>query len=79
VTQELFNEVGAALYGPRWQAGDFADDLGVSVRNVRRWMAGTAPIPEGVVSEIYLLCFNAHAELAGLVEKIGAMVQHHPE
>lgn len=51
---DLLREAGEALYGPRWQS-DLARDLGVSDRTVRRWIAGTFDVPDGVWTQIRAL------------------------
>lgn len=40
----LLSDCGTALYGQRWQS-ELARDLGVSDRTVRRWAAGSHPVP----------------------------------
>ena len=55
MTPVLLHNVGAALYGPRWQS-ELARALGVSDRTVRRWAAGTHPIPAGLYLELLRLC-----------------------
>jgi len=45
---------GRALYGDRWQS-PLARDLGVSDRTVRRWGAGTSPVPRGVYADLLRL------------------------
>src|SRR5271169_6774109 len=52
----LLRQVGEALYGAQWQA-DLSRDIGVSDRSVRRWLAGTDAVPEGVWRDIHI-----HAE-----------------
>lgn len=41
---QLLHDVGAALYGPRWQS-ELAAALGVSVRTVQRWASGKNAVP----------------------------------
>lgn len=43
-SRQLLALVGRALHGERWQSG-LARSLGVSGRQVRRWVAGDAPLP----------------------------------
>lgn len=61
--------IGAILYGDRWQT-DLARALGVADRTVRRWAAGTHPIPEGLKADLLKLLAQRSAEvgraLAGL-------------
>jgi hypothetical protein len=44
---ELLNRVASVLYGIRWHAA-LADDVGVSVRQVQRWLAQLRPIPRDI-------------------------------
>jgi hypothetical protein len=41
---EFLDRVASVLYGTRWHAA-LADDVGVSVRQVQRWLARQRPIP----------------------------------
>ena len=47
-------QVGAVLYGARWQSA-LARDLGVSDRTVRRWVAGTSPVPHPIAGKLAVL------------------------
>lgn len=69
MTPEILQEISAALYGPHWQAIDLANDLEVSDRSVRRWIAGSAPVPEGVVEDLHRLCMEQKDELESLIER----------
>jgi hypothetical protein len=44
---EFLNRVASVLYGARWHAA-LADDVGVSVRQVQRWLAKLRPIPRDI-------------------------------
>jgi hypothetical protein len=44
---ELLDRVARVLYGARWHAA-LADDVGVSVRQVQRWLAQLRPIPRDI-------------------------------
>lgn len=55
MTPERLIEIGILLYGPHWQQ-PLGVALRVSRRNILRWAAGTAPIPEGVAGELIDLC-----------------------
>jgi hypothetical protein len=46
-TKVLLRDIGVALYGIGWEA-EMARRRGVDVRIVRRWYAGTSPIPKNV-------------------------------
>lgn len=62
---ELLVQCGEALYGPLWQSA-LARDLQVSDRTVRRWIAGTTPVPAGVYSDLLRLIQERTAALAHL-------------
>ena len=49
----LLRQIGEALYGAGWQS-DLSRDIGVSDRSVRRWLAGTDAVPEGVWRDIHI-------------------------
>lgn len=67
----LLQEVGEALYGARWQT-ELARELGIADRTMRRFVAGTHPVPPG----IYLTLLNVVEErsktLADLVGPLKA-------
>lgn len=50
----LLRRIGAALYGEPFQSR-LADELEVSPRTMRRWLAGDMPVPPGVGRELYRL------------------------
>ena len=53
--QKLLHEVGEALFGDFWQCA-LARELGIADRTMRRWVAGTSPIPEGIAPELGRIC-----------------------
>lgn len=42
---------GEALFGPRWKS-ELARALGVTDRTMRRWDAGTHPIPDTLAADL---------------------------
>ena len=66
MTPALLSQVGAALYGPRWQA-ELARALGVSDRSLRRWLSGDNPIPAGVWGDCSVLLIDRQREIADLL------------
>ena len=46
-TASLLNDVGTALYGPRWFS-PLAEALGVNNRSIRRWVTGECEPSQGV-------------------------------
>jgi len=69
VSSKLLRDVGAALYGPRWQS-DLARDLKVTDRTVRRWTDGSSDVPDGVYLELLSLCQERAAMLDDLIERL---------
>jgi len=59
---ELLRAVGAALCGSCWHQA-LAGMLGVSERNMRRWAAGTAPVPAGVWLELDAVLIGRNQDL----------------
>jgi len=66
----LLVEAGEALYGPQWQSA-LARDLGVSDRTVRRWVAGTTELPQGVYVDLLRLT----QERAQVLEDLAARLR----
>lgn len=50
----LLRQIGEEMFGPTWQA-DLSHAIAVSDRSMRRWAAGTDPVPEGVWRDIHLV------------------------
>lgn len=65
----LLAECGVALYGPRWQS-DLARDLGVSDRTMRRWVAGTHDVPQGLYTDLLRLTQERARVLDELTERL---------
>lgn len=66
-------EAGEALYGHQWQSA-LARDLGVADRTVRRWVAGTTPMPSGVYVDLLRMTQERAAALdalAGRLQELG--------
>lgn len=60
---------GRALYGDRWQS-PLARDLGVADRTMRRWVAGSHPVPEGIAADLLRLVQERRKDLGGLVKQL---------
>lgn len=69
MSSDLFQEVGEALYGVHWQTAA-AKSLGVTDRQVRRWVAGTTPIPAGVYRDLSHLLSERRESLLDLVGRV---------
>lgn len=63
MTPKQLATVGQALYGERWQTA-LAIALGITDRNMRRWVKGTHAIPDKV-----------RADLAIIVERHGRKLE----
>jgi len=73
---DLLRQVGQALYGERWMA-PLCVALGVSDRTLRRWLIASAPVPEGVWTDLaealgdgLVLLAEARLAVAGRVNAI---------
>ena len=66
----LLERAGAALCGPRWQT-ELALALGVGDRTMRRWVAGTSPLPAGLRGDLERLCRARRAALDDLLRAFG--------
>jgi hypothetical protein len=66
ITPEDLAAAGRALYGERWQTS-LAQDLHISDRTMRRWLAGDSPIPEHVESEVRAALTARFAEIGGMI------------
>jgi hypothetical protein len=69
---DLFRAAGVALHGQRWQS-DLARELGVAIRTVQRWDAGSHPIPDTIWLEMLDLLNGRAADITKLCRKIGRL------
>jgi hypothetical protein len=51
---DTLRHAGEALFGPLWQS-ELARELGIALRTLQRWAAGSYPIPAGIWLEIAAL------------------------
>jgi hypothetical protein len=65
----LLVEAGEALYGSRWQS-DMARGLGVSDRTVRRWVADSSAVPQGVYLDLLRITRERAAALDALAPRL---------
>lgn len=54
--------VGLRLFGPAWKA-ILAEELGVTPRTMRRWLANEFQIPEGVWTDMIAICEKRQKEI----------------
>ena len=66
---DLLLTCGETLHGPRWQS-DLARDLDIDDRTMRRWVAGTSPIPDGVSVDLMRLLLKRASAIDGLIETL---------
>lgn len=69
MSPDLLREIGEALYGERWQT-PLAQALGVAVRTMQRWAAGTQPIRESLRDDLRPLLTSRGATLIELSQRI---------
>lgn len=77
LSKELLKQIGENWYGEQWQA-PLARDLSVGERSMRRWAAGTDPIPQGVWRDILFQLearFNYATYYLGEVKSILGQVE----
>lgn len=65
----LLRRIGAALWGEPFQ-GRLADELEVSPRTVRRWLAGDMPIPTGVEVQLFFMIQDRLRELQEIADQM---------
>lgn len=65
----LLQECGEALYGPRWQT-DLANALGVSDRTMRRWAAEPGSVPRGIYTDLHRMALERAMALEALAERL---------
>lgn len=66
---DFLRGAGEALYGRRWQSS-LAEDLMVSDRTMRRWVAGTHPVPADVYGDLLHLMKSRLWEINIYVEAL---------
>jgi hypothetical protein len=67
--EQLLKRLGEFLYGEQWQA-PLARDLGVGERSMRRWAAGTDPIPNGVWRDLGFRLDSVDGDLQHLIGEV---------
>ena len=66
---DLFRAIGEALYGPLWQS-EFARQIGVNDRTMRRWATGAFGLPTGIFDTVLPLVADRQDELADLRSRL---------
>lgn len=60
MTSDELRAAGEALYGHQWQTA-MARDLGVAARSVRRWVAGSLPVPRPIELALHGMALERRA------------------
>ncbi len=66
MTPDELADIGRALYGERWQTA-LATDLKVADRTMRRWVAGDAPITDGIGRHVRNILVARIKDIGGMV------------
>lgn len=66
---DLLREAGEALYGPHWQS-PLARDLGMALRTMQRYAAGSRPVPPGLWPELYRLLSARATAIPALMRRM---------
>ena len=79
MSKELLKRVGEFLYGEQWQA-PLARDIRVGERSMRRWIAGTDEIPNGVWRDLGFQLEALDGDLQYLINEVmrtGGLIEVH--
>ena len=68
----MLKRAGEALYGNQWQT-PLAQALGVSDRTMRRWVSGTASIPDDVLADIEQVARQRVADIYAFMAEVTAI------
>ena len=69
LTPAMFSKVGEALFGPSWRL-PLAIALKNGERTVRRWQKPGAVIPDGVGSDLAVLCREHAGKLTKIADQL---------
>jgi hypothetical protein len=72
---QLFIKIAVLMFGGQWQSS-IASELGIGERTVRRFVAGTSPIPMGVWTDLRLRLFNKGVEVHRMHERLTGLLPH---
>jgi hypothetical protein len=72
---QLFIAIARLLHGSGWQAG-LAGDLGVADRTIRRWAAGSEPIPPGVWNDLTNRLYDRWVDIGRMRERLAGLLGH---
>ena len=69
MTPHRLNAIASLLYGPEWTV-QLAIALDVNERTMRRWRAGTSPIPESLAADLRRLVTERMGQLAAALREL---------
>jgi hypothetical protein len=69
LSNKLIADVGAALWGERWQT-ELSRALGISDRTVRNWVAGTSEPKQGVYMDLLRISEERAADLDEVITRV---------
>jgi hypothetical protein len=75
---KLFIAIAQLLYGTSWQAS-LHWDLGVADRTIRRWAAGSEPIPIGVWNDFKNRLYNRNVDVGRMHDRIVGLLGYDAE
>ena len=76
MTNQLLQDIGEQLYGPRWQTDLSRAD--VSDRTMRRWVSGEDSVPEGAWRDIYDQLGRRIAQLESTKQRLSGLLGARP-
>ncbi|KJC41495.1 hypothetical protein UP09_20615 [Bradyrhizobium sp. LTSP885] len=72
---QLFIKIAILMFGGQWQSS-LASELGINERTLRRFVAGTSPIPVGIWNELRRRLFNKGVEVQRMHERLTGLLPH---
>ena len=76
--ERLLSDAGVAMFGAHWQA-DLSQELRVSGRTIRRWLAGHEVPPSGVFRDLLRIAMRRRAEVNSIVERLASFTSTREE
>jgi hypothetical protein len=72
---QLLIKIAILLFGNNWQSG-LAGEIGIGERTLRRWIAGTSPIPLGVWNDLMARLSNRSVEIQRMQDRLAGLLPH---
>ncbi|WP_342711433.1 hypothetical protein AAFG13_06070 [Bradyrhizobium sp. B124] len=70
---QLLIKIAILLFGNNWQSG-LAAETGIADRTLRRWIAGTAPVPLGVWNDVLQLLSTRSSEIEHMRTRLAGLL-----